>query len=92
MIQVFKILILKSHSLTGVTFNPDAMKKNLFRFFVCCGILAVAVSCVNEKPLDTNQSDLVYMTFDAGTTDVKSIFTSDYKEIHWSASDAISVF
>ena len=92
MIQVFKILILKSHSLTGVTFNPDAMKKNLFRFFVCCGILAATVSCVNEKSLDTNQSDLVYMTFDAGTTDVKSTFTSDYKEIHWSASDAISVF
>ena len=68
------------------------MKKNLFRFFVCCGILAATVSCVNEKSLDTNQSDLVYMTFDAGTTDVKSTFTSDYKEIHWSASDAISVF
>ena len=81
-----------NHSLTGITFNPDAMKKNLFRFFVCCGILAVAVSCVNEKPLDTNETELVYMTFDAGTTGVKSTFTSDYKEIHWTVSDAISVF
>ena len=32
------------------------------------------------------------MTFDAGTTGVKSTFTSDYKEIHWTVSDAISVF